>query len=98
MSAQRDVIDYLQDILDAAESATAFVGDLSVEAFAVDKKTVFVVVRALEIMGEATKRLPEPLRQRYPDVPWRAMAGMRDKLAHDYITVDASARLRNGAL
>jgi uncharacterized protein with HEPN domain len=45
-------------------------------------------VRALEIIGEATKRIPDDVRQRYPEVPWRAMAGIRDKLIHDYVSVN----------
>ena len=46
------------------------------------------VVRSLEIIGEATKKIPEPFRQQYPQIDWRAMAGMRDKLIHDYFGVD----------
>jgi len=58
------------------------------EEFAGDKKTVNAVVRSLEIMGEAAKRVPEAIRQRYPDVPWKRMTGMRDKLIHEYSGVD----------
>lgn len=84
MTKKIEVLDYLQDILDAVESAEQFVTDMDYATFASDKKTVFAVVRALEIVGEATKRIPDEIRQRYPGVPWRAMAGMRDKLTHDY--------------
>lgn len=66
MNARRDVVDYLRDILDAAESALSFIATPTVDTFVVDKKTVFAVVRALEIIGEATKRLPEPLRSATP--------------------------------
>jgi uncharacterized protein with HEPN domain len=88
MSRPREVIDYLRDILDAAESAVQFAAGMDFDAFAADKKTIFAVIRALEIVGEATKRIPEAVRQRYPEVPWRQMAGMRDKLSHDYISVN----------
>lgn len=46
------------------------------------------VIRKLEVVGEATKRVENQLRDRYSEVPWRAMAGMRDKLIHDYFNVD----------
>ena len=49
---------------------------------------MYAVTHALEIVGEAAKRIPEPVRARYPAVPWRLMAGMRDRLIHGYDTVD----------
>jgi uncharacterized protein with HEPN domain len=48
----------------------------------------FVVARALEIVGEATKRLPLELRDAYPNIPWRDMAGMRDRIVHGYDNLD----------
>ena len=84
----RTSIDHLEDILDAAEKAQAFVEGITCEAFVNDDKSVFAVIRALEVVGEATKRLPQPLRDEYPQVPWSSMAGMRDNLIHDYSDVD----------
>jgi uncharacterized protein with HEPN domain len=63
-------------------------GDLSAAAFEADEKTVYAVIRALEVIGEAAKKIPAEVRDRYPDVPWRSMAGLRDKLIHDYLRVN----------
>jgi uncharacterized protein with HEPN domain len=88
MTKTRAYADYLEDIRQAAEKAVAFLGEMSVETFAGDEKTAYAVVRALEILGEAAKRIPSEVRDRYPDVPWRSMAGIRDKLIHDYVSVN----------
>ena len=88
MTERRDVLDFFDDIVGAMEAALEFVAGMDAEAFHTDRKTAFAVVRALEIVGEATKRIPESVRVRYPTVPWRQMAGMRDRLIHGYATVD----------
>ena len=61
---------------------------MTYEQFEQDFRINFAVVRALEIIGEATKRLPLSLRDQYPDIPWKRMAGMRDRIIHGYDTVD----------
>ena len=81
-------LDSIDDILDAMEKAEILVADVSYEQFAGDFRIHFAVVRALEIIGEATKRLPLDLRDRYPAIPWKEMAGMRDRIIHGYDTVD----------
>lgn len=81
---------YLEDILSAAQSAREFIAGFSREEFLADRKTIFAVARALEIVGEAAKRISEDFKARNPAVPWRVMAGMRDKLAHDYFGVNLS--------
>jgi uncharacterized protein with HEPN domain len=66
----------------------AFVAGMTFDDFVQDVKTQFAVIRALEIVGEATKRLPESIRKQEPHMPWRAIAGMRDKLTHHYFGVN----------
>ena len=84
----RDQTLYLKDILAAIESIEQFVAGMSFEAFQTDDKTLSAVVRKLEIIGEATKRVPDEVRLSHPNIPWREMAGMRDKLIHFYFGVD----------
>lgn len=86
----RDYGDYLNDILDAIDETAEFTEGMSFEAFARDRKTINAVVRSLEVLGEAAKRIPDDLRAQWPDVPWKRMAGMRDKLIHEYFGVDLS--------
>jgi len=79
---------YLQDILDAMEAAESFVENVSFEELEDDQRTQFALQRAFEIIGEATKQLSEEVRDQYPSIPWRDIAGMRDKLIHEYFAVN----------
>lgn len=83
-----EFLDYVEDILEAMVKAEILVEDVTYDQFEADFRINFAVVRALEIVGEAAKRLPTSLRQQYPDIPWRGMAGMRDRIIHGYHNVD----------
>lgn len=83
-----EFLDYVEDILDAMEKAEILLDDVPYTRFEKDFRINFAVVRALEIIGEATKRLPTELREKYPDIPWLGMAGMHDRIIHGYDRVD----------
>ena len=84
----RDQRLYLKDILAAADSIDEFTRGMSLETFQADDKTVSAVLRKLEVIGEAVKQIPDNLRDKWPGIPWKEMAGMRDKLIHFYFGVD----------
>jgi uncharacterized protein with HEPN domain/predicted nucleotidyltransferase len=87
---KRDYRDYLQDVLAAIDDADEFTRGISFEVFTKDRKTVNAVLRSLEVLGEAATRIPDDVRAKAPGVPWKYMAGMRDKLIHEYFGVDLS--------
>ena len=80
--------DYLRHILVEIDYLLATREGLTFEAFTSDETLRRAFVRSLEIIGEAAKKIPDDFRSQYPAVEWRAMAGMRDRLVHDYLGVD----------
>lgn len=84
----RDYLLYLDDIDEAAARVERYVAGLDYPAFIADEMRVDAVVRNLEMIGEAVKHVPEETRDRYPDVPWRQIAGLRDILTHQYFAVN----------
>lgn len=78
---------YLQDILEAISDIEKFVKDTTDKDFSKNKEKQYAVIRALEIIGEATKNLSGELKVNYQEIPWRDIAGMRDKLIHGYFGV-----------
>jgi uncharacterized protein with HEPN domain len=87
----RNISLYIKDILQNMRDAEEFIQGFSYGQFAADKRTFNAVVRSLEVIGEAAKNIPDEIRAKYPMVPWKEMAGMRDKVIHFYFGVDREA-------
>ena len=84
----REIIDYLNDIDSSISDILNFTADMTVDEFEEDKKTQHAVIHCLEVIGEAVKKIPDDIKKRYNKIPWKEIAGMRDKLIHDYFGVD----------
>ncbi len=80
--------DFLLDIQEATRRIKSYTYEMTYEEFLSDTRTQDAVIRNIEIIGEATKKLSVGLRTQYPDVPWKEMSGTRDRLIHNYFGVD----------
>ena len=78
---------YLQHIYDSISDIEKFIKNVSKKQFFENKEKHYAVIRALEIIGEATKNISRELKATYPKIPWKTIAGMRDKLIHQYFGV-----------
>ncbi|AKE65668.1 hypothetical protein MYAER_3330 [Microcystis aeruginosa NIES-2549] len=85
---QREFRDFLQDILEAICQLEKMTQDLSFEEFSTKIEIFLSVVKLIEIIGEAVKNIPDEVRVNYPNIPWKNIAGMRDKLVHEYWAID----------
>ena len=88
MSEAPDPTDYLRDIVENAAKVEAFTAGVDFDEFLANEMRAYATIRALEIIGEAVKQVPAELREKYPQIPWRAIARMRDKLIHHYFGVN----------
>lgn len=84
----RIYIDYLRDMFENANRAIQFTEGMDFETFRKDEKTVYAVIRAVEIIGEATRNIPDDIRVKYPEIPWRDAADMRNKFVHRYFGIN----------
>ena len=79
---------FIRDIIAAMESIENFVKNMNLEQLMKDDKTSSAVIRKFEIIGEASKNIPIALKDKYKDISWKSMAGMRDRLIHAYFGID----------
>lgn len=86
----RDARDAVLDMLQACDEIDAFLNGVEPATIGQDLLRLRAVERCLGILGEAAKRVPEDIRLRHPNVPWKAVAGLRDVLVHDYFGVDVA--------
>ena len=84
----RDEATYVADMVEACERVMEYTAGLHAASFRGDRKTIDAVVRNLEVLGEAAKRVSDRIRSQAADVPWREIAGLRDVLIHDYFGID----------
>lgn len=87
---KRSYTEFLQDILDAITEIDLFVNNVSYEAFESNREKTLAVVKLLEVIGEAVKKIPNDRRELYPDIPWKSIAGMKNMLVHEYWQVDVA--------
>jgi uncharacterized protein with HEPN domain len=86
---ERPIYQVFQDILETITYLETFTDGVSFEAFESNQEKLFAVVKAIEIIGEAVKKIPDETRSQYSEIPWKDIAGMRDILVHNYWRIDS---------
>jgi uncharacterized protein with HEPN domain len=87
MKRKRDIRIYLEDISESSGLIASYIADLSEGAFYNFPEKQDAVLRRIQIIGEAAKHIPDEFRQKWEHVPWKAIAGMRDILVHEYFGI-----------
>jgi len=79
---------YIQDILEAIQRIDEYLTGITFEEFSKDNKTIDAVVRNFAVIGEAARNVPVSVKRKHPEIAWKRMSGMRDKVIHQYFGVD----------
>lgn len=88
MTYPRDAVVYIRDMLENSKKALLFAGGADFDSFANDEKTLYAIIRAIEVIGEAAKKVPLEFRNAHPQIPWREITATRDKLIHEYFGIN----------
>ena len=86
--SERNWLLFIEDILESNKKIQNYLKELTIEEFKKDDKTIDAIVRNLEIIGEATKNIPEEIKNKHPDIYWKGMTGLRNRIIHAYFDVD----------
>jgi len=78
---------FVEDVLESIELIEKYIKGMKNEDFINDRKTTDAVVRNLEIIGEASKYIPEEVKERYPDIDWKGVIGLRNRITHEYFGI-----------
>lgn len=84
----RTYILYLEDMLHSMERIDEYLGNLDFKGFKKNNMVVDAIIRNFEIIGEASKNIPKNVQDKYPDIPWKKMYGLRNLIAHEYFGID----------
>ena len=79
---------YLEDILESISKIDEYIENMDYDELIADNRTIDAIVRNLEVIGEAAKNIPSEIRDKYPNIEWKKIAGIRDILIHAYFTID----------
>jgi len=87
---KRDYKVYISDMVESILNIRKYVEGITCDQFAEDRKTQDAVIRNFEILGEAVKHIPTEFKKKYSEIPWKTIAGLRDKVIHEYFGVELS--------
>jgi len=87
----RDFLIYLEDIIDAIEKIEKYTQNIDFNKFSKNDMVIDAVIRNFEVIGEATKKIPAEIKEKYPEVEWKEAMGFRNVLIHDYFGIDIEA-------
>ena len=87
-TTEREFILYLEDMMISMVRIEEYLGDLDFKRFKMNYLIVDAIIRNFEVIGEASKNIPTDIKDKYPEIPWKKMYGLRNLIAHEYFGID----------